>query len=86
MLLGMTAAFGQSGQEPPSVTDIPNTGSAPYVVRPTPDIHGRAQGTGQQHGNDAASPGGSGAPAPAGATGPGQSGTGSPAGAASPGG
>jgi hypothetical protein len=86
MLVGMTSVLGQSGQAPPSVTEMPNTGSAPYKLRPKPDIHGRAQGTGQQHGNDTASPGGSGGSAPAGATGPAQNPSGAQSGATSPGG
>lgn len=55
------AALAQSGQGTPSASEQPTTGTSGGVVRPRPDIHGRADtGEGQQHGSDSASPGSSG--------------------------
>lgn len=46
--------------EPPPVSEPTEMGEQPGVLRPAPDVHGRSgQGVQEQHGNDAASPGGS---------------------------
>ena len=72
LLLGPAPALAQSGQGVPQVTDAPTTPNAPTVLRPQPDLHGRAgQGVTEQHGTDSASPGGTG-----GATAPGPTGMG----------
>ena len=71
-LAAAVPAFAQSGQGTPSVTDMPATGDAPGVLRPRPDLHGRAgQGEGEQHGTDSASPGGAGGTSVTGPTGTG---------------
>ena len=67
---GLAAA--QTGQAPPMPSDMPSSGAAPTVLRPVPDIHGRAgQGATEQHGNDSASPGGAGGTSVGGPTGAG---------------
>ncbi len=54
-------ALAQSNQAAPSVSDQPTTGTGAPVIRPQPDVHGRAgSGQGQQHGSDSASPGSTG--------------------------
>jgi hypothetical protein len=71
-LAGLGPAAAQSTQATPSPSDMPSSGDAPTVLRPVPDIHGRAgQGVTEQHGNDAASPGGAGGTTVGGPTGAG---------------
>jgi hypothetical protein len=53
------AAAAQQGQGVPQVTNMPNTGDAPGMIQPKPDLHGRSgAGVTEQHGNDDVSPGG----------------------------
>ena len=71
-LLGATPAAAQIDQGTPSVSDMPNSGDSPVVLRPVPDVHGRPrQGATQQHGTDGASPGGAGGTTTSGPTGAG---------------
>jgi hypothetical protein len=57
LLAAAVAQAQNAGQEPPVGTEMPSTQHQQEMVRPVPDVHGRSGGgTGQQHGNDAASP------------------------------
>jgi hypothetical protein len=72
-LIGAPALAQDNGQGATNAITPPSTQQQPGVLLPKPDLHGRAgSGTGQQHQNDAASPGGS----SAGSTGTGMSGAG----------
>ena len=67
-LFSFPFAFGDAlaqtgGQQPPVGTDMPSTQHQQEVLKPAPDVHGRAGGEGQSHGNDAASPSATGATA-----------------------
>ncbi|HEX6010619.1 MAG TPA: hypothetical protein VFY87_02210 [Geminicoccaceae bacterium] len=72
LLAGPGPVAAQAEQGTPSPSDMPSSGDAPTVLRPVPDIHGRAgQGATEQHGNDSASPGGTGGTSVGGPTGAG---------------
>jgi hypothetical protein len=60
-----TAQAQTGGQEPPVGTEMPSTQHQQGVLKPVPDLHGRAGGEGQAHGNDATSPTAEGAAAAA---------------------
>lgn len=54
-------AVAQEGSGIPSPSDHPTTSGSAPIVKPSPDLHGRADsGEGQQHSGDSASPGSTG--------------------------